>query len=304
MTEMGATSPAASPAGDAATQRGLQVILFTNLSLMYRLARSWAGRHGHVLKLVVTTPGPVARRSPLYQDVVTAAAPEQEILITTRMRRLLAHLAPLSPDMIISCSFPYRIPPEITALPRLGTYNLHPAPLPRYRGPNAFRLIYEGQPLGATLHRTEAEFDAGPILYRKEVPLPQDASVENVGAALMSVISEVWEEGLARAIAGASGEPQDESQATYAALFSDDETWLDWRRPKAMLQRQATALNLLGPRARARLDDRTVLIERLDPLATPRLTGPNGEVVAREADSATVVVSDGMVRIRFRPLAD
>jgi len=295
------TEPSAKDKPNAATCR-LQVVLFTNLVPIYQLASSWAARHGHRLKLLVTTPGPTARRSTLYQAVVAAAPPEQDILITTRMRRLAAHLAPLAPDLIISGSFPYRIPAEVTALPRLGAYNMHPAALPRYRGPNAFRAIYEGQPLGATLHRTEEEFDAGPILFRREAPLPTDASVESVMAAWGRVISEVWEEGLARAIAGEPGEPQNDADATYAALFSDDETWLDWGRPKSTLQRQATALNLFGPQARASLDDRPVLIERLDPLPEPRPAGRNGEVIALEESSYTLVVADGLVRVRARPL--
>jgi methionyl-tRNA formyltransferase len=304
MTESATTSQASPHVRDNPASRGLQVILFTNLSPVYGLARSWAARHGHTLKLVVTTPGPTARRSNLYRALIEAAPPEQEILVTTRMRRLALHVAPLLPDLIVSCSFPYRIPAEVIALPRLGAYNVHPAPLPRHRGPNAMRQVYEGLPLGATVHRTEAEFDAGPVLYRQEVPLPEDASVEKVTAALASVISQVWEEGLARAIAGAPGEPQNDAEATYAAPFSDDERWLDWSRPKAVLQRQATALNLFGPQARAHLADRPVLIERLDPLPERRPTGPDGEVVARDADSSMVLVADGLVRIRARPLTD
>ena len=300
MTEAGATDQAETRAGSDTRRSSLRVILFTNFAPVYQLAQGWAARHGHTLHLVVTTPGPTARRSTMYRMVIEAAPPEQDILITTRMRRLASHLAPLSPDLIVSASFPYRIPAEVTALARLGAYNLHPAALPRYRGPNPPRAIYEGQSMGATLHRTEAEFDAGAILYRKEVPLPDDTSPENVMAALGAVASEVWEAGLAAAIAGAAGEPQNEAEATYAALFSEDETRLDWNRPKAVLQRQATALNVFGGHAQARLDGRPVQIDRLDPLPDPRPSGANGDVVARDSEAATVLVADGLVRVRAR----
>jgi methionyl-tRNA formyltransferase len=300
MTEAGVTDQTETREGSETRRSGLRVILFTNLAPVYGLARGWAARHGHTLYLVVTTPGPTARRSTLYRAVIEAAPPEQEILITTRMRRLATHLAPLSPDLIVSGSFPYRIPAEVTALPRLGAYNLHPAALPRYRGPNAGRAIYEGQPMGATVHRTEAEFDTGAILYRKEAPMPADASPENVFAALGAITAEVWEAGLAAAIAGAPGEPQNEAEATYAAPFSEEETTLDWNRPKAVLQRQATALNIFGGHAQARLDDGPVQIDRLDPLLDPRPPGPNGHVVARDSETATVLVADGLVRVRAR----
>jgi methionyl-tRNA formyltransferase len=282
---------------------GLSVILFTNLAPVYQLATAWAARHDHSLRLVVTTPGPKARRSTLFRDLIAVVPPEQDVLITTRMRRLATYLAPLSADLIVSASFPYRIPADVTGLPRLGAFNLHPAMLPRYRGPNGARSIYEGEPtLAATLHRIEPEFDAGPIIYQKTAPLPDDLSPENVFAALGAVAGEVWEEGLARAIAGEAGAPQNEADATYAALFSEDEKWLDWNRPKAVLQRQATALNMFGSEARAYLDDRPYRIERVDLLSDPRPPGSIGDVARHDGDIVDVIVADGMVRVRARPL--
>jgi methionyl-tRNA formyltransferase len=278
---------------------GLKVVLFTNLSIMYNLATTWAARHEHQIRLVVTTPGPSTRRTTAYRALIAAAPPEQDFLITTRTRRLAAYLTPLAPDLIVSASFPYRIPPEVTALPRLGAYNLHPAGLPRYRGPNVMRPIYEGQPIGGALHRTEADFDTGPILARKVVPLPDDASPENVFRTWGPILAQVWEEGIARGIAGDPGEPQDHSQATYAAAFTEEETWLDWNRPKAVLQRQATVLNMFAPQARAHLGDAVVVVERLDPLPEAMAGGTPGTVVNREENTAVVLVADGAVRLRF-----
>jgi methionyl-tRNA formyltransferase len=283
--------------------RGLQVVLFTNLTFVYQQAADWARRHGYTIKLVVTTPGPTTRRSTLYQGVIGVAPPEQDILITTRMKRLAAFLAPLQPDLIVSGSFPWRIPAEVTALPRFGAYNIHPAPLPQDRGPNGARRIYEGRSIGATLHRISPEFDAGEILFRDEVPLPDDATPENVFRLLGQVAGRVWEEGIARGLAGEPGEPQDESQATYAAAFTDEERALDWNRPRALLQRQTTALNFFGPNARARLGGEIVLVERLDPLSDPRPDVPIGTVVTRDGETAIVAVGDGIVRVRVHPLA-
>jgi methionyl-tRNA formyltransferase len=287
----------------ASPKQGLRVILFTNLAPVYQLAAGWAARNGHTLQLVVTTPGPSARRSTAYRGLVVAVPPEQDVLISLHPRRLGTYLASLAPDLIVSGSFPHRIPPDVTALPRLGAFNLHPAPLPHYRGPNAMRALYAGEPtIGATLHRTEAEFDAGPILYRSEVPVPSDATPENIFAALGAVAGEAWEVGLARAIAGDKGEPQDESEATYAAPFSDDEKWLNWDQPWAVLQRRATALNLFGPQAKADVEGRPVLIERLDPLGVERPDQPVGTVAERQGDVLTLVVVDGLVRVRATPL--
>src|SRR6266542_1748044 len=97
---------------------GLRVVAYCVLPPAYGLVREWAERHGHRLLLLVTTPGPPARRSSTYRDIVGMAPPEQDVLITTRPKRTSALVAALRPDIVLSFTFPYRLPPEVLELPR------------------------------------------------------------------------------------------------------------------------------------------------------------------------------------------
>ena len=56
---------------------------------------------------------------------------------------------------------------DVVAAPRLGSFNLHPGPLPRYAGLNAPSwAVYEGETRHAvTLHRMAATVDAGDVAY-------------------------------------------------------------------------------------------------------------------------------------------
>ena len=56
---------------------------------------------------------------------------------------------------------------DVVAAPRIGSFNLHPGPLPRYAGLNAPSwAIYEGETRHAvTLHRMSGDVDAGAIAY-------------------------------------------------------------------------------------------------------------------------------------------
>jgi methionyl-tRNA formyltransferase len=56
---------------------------------------------------------------------------------------------------------------EVVAAPRIGSFNLHPGPLPRYAGLNAPSwAIYEGERRHAvTVHWMTADVDAGAIAY-------------------------------------------------------------------------------------------------------------------------------------------
>ena len=56
----------------------------------------------------------------------------------------------------------------VLALPRIGSFNMHPGPLPRYAGLNAvsWAAYRRETTYGATIHRMVSEIDAGPIVYQ------------------------------------------------------------------------------------------------------------------------------------------
>ena len=283
---------------------GLRVVAFNVYRPAYELVAGWAARHGHRLVLLVTAPVGEGRYAAGHLDLLAAVPKTQDVLITTRLRRTAVPIiAALASDLIVSATFPHRIPPEVTAIPRYGAVNLHPAPLPRGRGPNPARLIYEGDLIaGGALHRIEPEFDAGAILSRQERPLPADLTPEAILDAWGELLAVALEEGTQRAVAGEWGEPQDDTLASYAAPFTEEERWLSWDEPALTIQRRAAALNILGPSARARLDGQPVLL--LDVRARPDDVPARapGTVLDRAGDVVTIRVADGAVEATIRPL--
>src|SRR4051812_15941473 len=131
---------------------------------------------GAEVLLVVTTPGPSARRTDAYKDVVNNKLPGIDILVTSHMDRLVPMLRELELDLIFVTGFPWRLPTELLALPRLGAINTHPTVLPRYRGPNPlFWMMMNGETeAGMTIHRMDGDFDTGPILAQATMPIDPD----------------------------------------------------------------------------------------------------------------------------------
>jgi methionyl-tRNA formyltransferase len=286
---------------------GLRVVTFNVLPIAYQMIAGWAAQTGNKLVLVVTTPGPSTRRTPSYRGVVESAPPGQDVLVTTRLRHVaLPLIRELQPDLIVSMTFPYRIPQELTSIPRYGAVNLHPAPLPYYRGPNPARLIYDGFPtLGATLHRTEEEFDTGVIYSLQTAPLPEVVTPEAIFAVWPKLMTQAFAEGVERAVSGAPGTPQDHSKATYAAPFSEEEHWIDWNVARAVIQRRVTALNLLGqPSARGRIAGKEYVIQRVEPLAEAPAGAAPGAILDHNNTSMVIAVGDGAVRVVTTPLGE
>jgi methionyl-tRNA formyltransferase len=95
---------------------------------------------------------------------------------------VIEQLAPLAPAVACVACWPYRIPPELLALPRAGFLNIHPSLLPAYRGPHPlFWALRAGlRATGVTVHWMSAELDRGDIALQAPLPLP-----EGVGAAVL-----------------------------------------------------------------------------------------------------------------------
>jgi len=81
----------------------------------------------------------------------------------------------LKPDLIVSFHFDQILRPIFLAAVGCPVINVHPALLPAHRGPcPAFWTLAGGdESCGVTIHRIlDADIDAGPVILRREQPLP------------------------------------------------------------------------------------------------------------------------------------
>jgi methionyl-tRNA formyltransferase len=290
---------------------GLRVVAYCVRPQAYAVIADWCARGGQTLLLVVTSPGPKSRPTPTYREVLAAVPRTQEVLITTRMQRPVPLIRKLQPDLVISFTFPYRVPPEVVALPKYGAVNLHPAPLPLYRGPNPLRSIYDGYPtLGSTLHWIAPEYDTGNILAQNCCPLPDDRSMESVMGAWVSTMGPALDEGIRRALAGDPGTPQDERRASYGGVFTPEERVLGWNLPAVLLQGRAGVLafntegleNHSAPGCTAQIDGKVHAIRRVTPVRGLAPPSPPGTVLAAAGGIVTLCCKDGVLLVEAEPL--
>jgi len=105
-----------------------------------------------------------------------------------------------------------------------------------------------------------------------------------------------------KAIAGVIGEEQDDSQASYAALFSEEEHWIDWQEPHNVLNRKVLALNGLGAGVAktkvANEDYRIFALDLMDQRSESNRT--IGDCLERSEDSLVIQALEGPVRIRIK----
>lgn len=99
---------------------------------------------------------------------------------------LAAWLESTQPDLALAFGCPWKLPPSLLALPRLGWMNLHGGPLPAYRGPQpVFWQIRNGERESALVaHRMDTGLDTGPILASLPIPLGPDTTHGGLTQAL------------------------------------------------------------------------------------------------------------------------
>jgi methionyl-tRNA formyltransferase len=280
----------------------LRVVLFSNAPRQgFALHLDILNSLGHTLAGVVTTPGPVRRRSQSYLDVIQLVPSTVDIIVTAHPKRLATMIAPWRPDLIVCAAFPWIIPADVLAIPRLGVLNGHDSLLPKYRGPNAtgWALRNGEREIGWTIHRMTPELDRGNVMAQISIPILDDDDGWALFERRMQHFPELWRTAYQRAAAGDPGDPQDESQATTATMFEPEWRVIDWTRPARAIHNQVRSWigNRDYPRgAIGSLNGQQVMVLRTR-LVTDQFDRQPGDVIQHADGRLLVQCADGPLEV-------
>jgi methionyl-tRNA formyltransferase len=149
----------------------------------------------------------------------------REVPILSRWPERLKAAQDLDADVLISALFDYRVPTDMLEIFGRKAVNLHPAPLPAYRGPHATQwMILHGSirsQAAVTLHVMSAEFDTGDVIASCPVSFPADGSLTRYSMAVAEAARHLTAHALPRYLAGEIvSKPQDADRANYCRLTS------------------------------------------------------------------------------------
>ena len=136
----------------------------------------------------------------------------------------------------------FRMLPEVVwDMPQYGTFNVHAALLPQYRGaaPINWAVINGEKRTGVTTFFLDKDIDTGRVILQKPFDIPDTADVEYVYDGLMHLGAEICLETIEKIIA-ADGQPesipQDDLMGNVRQLYDAPKLFKDvceinWRRP-------------------------------------------------------------------------
>ncbi len=263
---------------------------------------------GHRAHLVCTRPDkPAGRGGKMRPPPVKVAA--EELGITVEQPRSLkggigAHLreriASLRPDVAVVVAYGRIVPEALLEVPRLGFVNVHASLLPRWRGASPIQAAIRAgdRETGVTIMKMDPGLDTGPMLLRRAVPLPEQATAGEMHDTLAPLGAELLVEALAGLADGSLKEvPQPDDGVTYAPMLKKKDGVLDWSLPAAGIRDHVRAMTP-WPGAQTRLLGADVRLSEVSlPDEAPPPGAAPGTLVAVDGEAGLVATGDGLVRV-------
>jgi len=139
----------------------------------------------------------------------------------------------LGADVVLVGTWGEKLKKSIIDLPKIATINVHPALLPKYRGPNPYLQAIKNLEAqsGVTFHLMDEKFDTGPILCQKAVEIKAtDTGIElraRVVSASRTAVCELMQVLDKEVVIPVA---QDPKKASYFSHISEDEVMLDFTK--------------------------------------------------------------------------
>lgn len=224
--------------------RDTRTILFFGTSQFAVPALEALVNNGYTIAGIVTRPDERAGRKNILTPPPVKIAAERLGIRVFQPEQLDAATFP-AVDLCIVAAYGKIISKEVLALPRLGTLNIHPSLLPRWRGPSPIQYaILSGDPeTGVTIMQMDEEVDHGPIIASVKHPmfdrrytyLQLHDVLAHAGAELLAGTLPRWIAGEIATVA------QDHTRATYSKMLTRDSGRIEWTKSAEGIERMVRA---------------------------------------------------------------
>lgn len=159
-------------------------------------------------------------------------------------RETIKELRALSPDFLILASYGVILPKEVLDIPPLGSLNVHPSLLPKYRGPSPIQTaIYnQDKETGVSIMRLSLKMDAGAILKTRSFKMPARITAPILEGRLAFLGADLIEEILPDFIKGdVEYKEQDKKAVTFCKIIQKEDGLIDWSKSAAAIDAQIRA---------------------------------------------------------------
>lgn len=209
----------------------------------------------------------------------------------------LDRVSGLKPDCLTVVAFRI-LPVELFAMPRHGSFNVHPSLLPKGRGPAPIQwtLLRGERTTGVTIIQLSKEIDGGGILQQEKIKISDDDDFGSLHDKLSELGARLLVETLDALDQGKTITPrkQDENAVTKAPKLTPDDFLIDWDRTTDEILNKIRAFSPL-PGAVTNASGKTFKILKAEVWSPSENIDPG--CIFRKGNNLTVGTGTGAIRL-------
>jgi methionyl-tRNA formyltransferase len=210
-------------------------------------------------------------------------------------------LASLEADLIVVVAYGLLFPKAVLDLPRIACVNVHASVLPRWRGaaPIQRAILAGDERTGVSIMKMSEGLDEGPVYLSRELAI----GPAETGTTLHERLAQLGAKTLMEALPGildgtTQPQPQDETQACYAAKIGKSDAHLDFALDAGQLERMVRAFNAWPVawcrwRGSDRAEEKTLRIWEARAAATDTPGLAPGTVISAGKDGIRIATATG-----------
>jgi methionyl-tRNA formyltransferase len=256
---------------------------------------------------LVTQPDRTGRGHHQHANPLKQAAVERGLVVlqpdAIKSPEAVADLQALGADLFVVAAYGQMLSPEVLAVPRLGTINIHASLLPKYRGatPIHAAVLNGDAETGVTIIQIEPKMDAGPMLGVVRTAIQPDETTGQLEERLANLAIPLLYRVIGEIIAGATRPVnQDPALVTRVRKLNKAAGRIDWTRPAIEVERHVRGMQPWpGPFSELIQPNRAPLrVQFLKvKLTTSNSEAKPGDVLASPPDELVIRCGDGAVQV-------
>lgn len=189
----------------------------------------------HQVVAVVCQPDKPVGRKQILTSPETKIIAQQNNIPVYQFKKIridgVETLKKIEADIMVTAAYGQILSQEILDITKYGVFNVHASLLPKYRGssPIQWSLINGEKEIGATILKTLAGLDNGPILLKESIPILPEDTVESLMEKIGILGGNLLLSGLDMLESGNyTLTPQDEAQMTYFPMLKKENSAINF----------------------------------------------------------------------------
>jgi methionyl-tRNA formyltransferase len=230
--------------------KNIKIIYWGTPHFSAEILKSLVAANFKPIAVVTQSDKPAGRGSKLKASEVKLLSEKEQIPYfqpeKLKKLELLNQLKELKPDLFIVASYGKIIPKEVLNIPRLGTINVHPSLLPRWRGPSPIQsaILAGDKEAGVSIMLLDEEIDHGDIISNIKFQISNRLNYKELKEILIQESTKLLIETLPKWINDKiKPKAQNHEQAVYCKMIKKEDGKIDWDESVEIIDRKIRALN-------------------------------------------------------------